>query len=81
MSNEYGFDIVSLKTYISIDVLKRIDRMAKKSGKTRSRFVSEVLAAHVAGVSLSDQDLQEIAEFIERAKLAREEKRNNSLTC
>ena len=52
--------------------------MAKESGKTRSRFVSEVLAAHVAGVSLSDQDRKEIAEFIERAKLAREEKRNNS---
>ncbi len=76
MANEYGFDIVSIKAYISIDVLKRIDRLAREQGKTRSRFIAEALAAKVVGVSLTEKDREEIAEFIARAKEARAKKRN-----
>lgn len=75
MSNEYGFDIVPVKAYVSIDVLKRIDRLAAEVGKTRSRFIAETLAARVVGVSLSDKDRQEISEFIEEARRLRAEKR------
>lgn len=75
MANEYGLDIVRVMACVPVDVVRRIDNLAAKSGKTRSQFVAEVLAAKVVGVSLTKQDREWIAAYIERAAQKRDEKR------
>lgn len=72
---EYALDIIRVCAIVPIDVIKRIDRLAKKEGKTRSQFIAEILAARVVGVSLTDKDREEIADYIEEARKRRLEKR------
>lgn len=72
---EYALDMVQVWSVVPIDVVRRIDRLAAAAGKTRSQFVAEILAAKVVGVSLTDEGRAAIAEFIERAKTRRAQKR------
>lgn len=78
MPNEYGLDIVRVTANVPVDIVRRIDQLAAKAGRTRSQFVSEVLAARVVGVSLSDEDRAWIADYIAKAKERRGEKRKGN---
>lgn len=77
MPNEYGLDIVRVTANVPVDVIRRIDNLAAKAGRTRSQFVSEILAARVVGVSLTDEDRKWISNYIEKARERRENRKGN----